>query len=89
MKKYSMDEINKIRERMTSGDMYQTTDWPEIPRAFDQLLTENATLKKQLEVAVAGLINIKELSYGVVVLEGSKAIAGKALAEIKRIGGGE
>ncbi len=61
----------------------------ELRRFKEAILSENTTLKKPLEVAVSGLINIKELSYGVVVLEGSKAIAGKALAEIKRIGGGE
>ena len=75
MKKYSMDEINKIRERMTSGDMYQTTDWPEIPRAFDQLLTEN----ERYRAALSGIVKRSEDTghYDINSAEASKALKGE------------
>ena len=52
-----------------------------------QLLTENATLKKQLEVAVKALHKISKCEAD--TLQGCNVEAKEALEEIKRIGGGE
>lgn len=58
----------------------------------DNLLSEKATLKQQLEVACEGLKSIEEYWNGnsgsaVDAAEESRSRAGEALAEIKRIGG--